>query len=230
MKLSIIIPVHNEQELIAKVLRQILGITLDGLEREIIVVDDGSRDASLAIIQELARHHPEIRPIAAPINMGKGAAVRIGFSLADGDLLMIQGADLELDPKECSRLLAPILAGEADVIYGSRFRNPPKGLPFLYLWGNRFLTWTTNLLYGSHLTDMETAYKLFKVEVVRSLRLRCVGFDIEPEITVKVLKAGYRIMEIPISYAPRTSQEGKKLFWRDGLDALYTLLKYRFLE
>lgn len=194
MKLSIIVPVYNEQELIAEVLRQILDVTLEGLEREIVVVDDGSTDGSLAIIHELARHNPEIRPVAAPINMGKGAAVRIGFSRADGDLLMIQDADLELDPKEYSRLLAPILAGEADVVYGSRFRNPPNGLPWPYLWGNCFLTWTTNLLYGSHLTDMETAYKLFKVEVVRSLRLRCVGFDIEPH-TAQAQTAHYFNLE-----------------------------------
>jgi dolichol-phosphate mannosyltransferase len=230
VKLTIIIPVYNEENLITEVLQRVLATPLEGLDREIIVVDDGSTDATLRIVQQIAQEHPLIRLYASPINFGKGAAVRIGFDQATGDLLLIQDADLELDPAEYRHLLKPLLSGEADVVYGSRFCPPPQDISLTYLWGNRFLVCITNLLYKLHLTDMETAYKLFRAEVVHRLRLRCVGFDIEPEITAKVAKAGHSIAEIPISYHPRSSQEGKKISWRDGVDALYTLLKYRFVD
>jgi dolichol-phosphate mannosyltransferase len=230
LRITIIIPVYNEENLIAEVLQRVLAAPLEGLDREIIVVDDGSTDATPKIVQQIAQQHPVIRLYTSPINFGKGAAVRIGFNQATGDILLIQDADLELDPAEYCRLLTPLLSGKADVVYGSRFRPPPQEISRIYLWGNRFLAHITNLLYRLHLTDMETAYKLLRAEIVPYLRLRCVGFDIEPEITAKVAKAGYSIVEIPISYHPRSSQEGKKISWRDGMDALYTLLKYRFFS
>jgi glycosyltransferase involved in cell wall biosynthesis len=230
MKLSIVIPMYNEEPFIAEVLDRVVSVPLDGVEKEIVVVDDGSTDASLTIAQQFAAGRAGVCVHAAPINLGKGAAVRIGLRHATGDIVLVQDADLELDPAEYPRLLAPLQANGTKVVYGSRFKHRPAGVSGLYLWGNRLLVWVTNVLYGARLTDMETCYKLLAAEVVEKLRLRCVGFDIEPEITAKVLKAGYRIVEVPISYAPRSSEEGKKLSWRDGLDALYTLFKCRFLE
>jgi glycosyltransferase involved in cell wall biosynthesis len=228
MKLSIVIPVYNEEQFIAEVLQRVVSVPLDGVDKEIIVVDDGSTDASFEIVQQFARGTQGVQVYAAPINLGKGAAVRIGMSHASGALILVQDADLELDPNEYPNLLAPALSDGAKVVYGSRFKNPPPGISRVYLWGNRFLVWVTNVLYGARITDMETCYKLLSADVVAQLRLRCVGFDIEPEITAKVLRAGFKIVEVPISYSPRTSEEGKKLSWRDGLDALYTLIKCRF--
>jgi glycosyltransferase involved in cell wall biosynthesis len=218
---------YNEDQFIAEVLERVVSVPLDGVEKEVVVIDDGSTDSSLDIAQRFAEEHAAVRVYASPINLGKGAAVRIGLSHATGDVLLIQDADLELDPAEYPHLLAPLVADGAKVVYGSRFKNRPQGVSGLYLWGNRLLAWVTNVLYGAHLTDMETCYKLLAADVVERLCLRCVGFDIEPEITAKVLRAGYRIVEVPISYRPRSSDEGKKLSWRDGLDALYTLFKCR---
>lgn len=229
-KLSIVIPVYNEQSTIKEVIDRVLEVDLGPIRKEVIISDDCSTDGSIEIIErEHSKHSDIIKVHTSVINLGKGAAIRFGFKYATGDIVIIQDADLELDPCEYVDLIQPILNRQADVVYGSRFKGQNKGIPLKTRLVNRFLTSLTNLLYGSHLTDMETAYKVFKAEVIKNLRLRCVGFDIEPEITAKLLKAGYSIYEVPIAYNPRTTQEGKKISWPDGVEAIYTLLKCRFM-
>jgi glycosyltransferase involved in cell wall biosynthesis len=230
-KLSVIIPVYNEQETIHEVVERVCAVDLGDIEKEIIISDDGSTDMSPAQIEQSRSEHAAIvRVYTSPTNLGKGAAVRLGTSLATGDVIIIQDADLELDPNEYRRLLEPILEGAADVVYGSRFAQRNARISLRTRLANRFLTQLTNILFGAHLTDMETAYKVFRREVASRIRLRCVRFDFEPEITAKLLRAGYRIVEVPISYNPRTAQEGKKISWVDGIEAIYTLLRCRFLD
>jgi glycosyltransferase involved in cell wall biosynthesis len=229
-KLSIIVPVYNEAQTIQQVLDRVDEIDLGGIEKEVIVVDDGSTDGSATIIEErMGRSGTNRLAHLSIINLGKGAAIRFGFKYATGDILMIQDADLELDPAECTRLIAPILAGEASVVYGSRFKQPSKGISARTRWANRLLTCFTNILFGARLTDMETAYKVFRRDVLQAISLRCVGFDIEPEITARVLQAGFRIRELPVAYNPRRKDEGKKISWTDGIDAIYTLLRCRMI-
>ncbi len=225
MKLSVIIPVYNEETTIGEVIDKVREVELP-VTREIIVVDDGSTDQTAEI---LAQRQQDVTFVHfSRINFGKGAAIRIGLTYVTGDVVIIQDADLELDPNEYKLLLAPIMAGEANVIYGSRFLKPNPDISRRTIWANRFLTWLTNALYGSSLTDMETAYKAFRAEVVNSINLQCHRFEFEPEVTAKLLRAGYTINEVPISYNPRTTEEGKKIGWRDGVTAISTLLKYRF--
>jgi dolichol-phosphate mannosyltransferase len=229
-RLSIVVPVYNEAQTIEQVLDKVDAIDIGTLELEVIVVDDGSTDGSAEIVARRMASSPERRVAhLSIINLGKGAAVRFGFKHATGDVILIQDADLELDPNECSRLIAPILAGECAVVYGSRFLAPSGQIPPRTRWANRVLTWLTNLLYGVHLTDMETAYKAFSRQVLQSITLRCVGFDIEPEITARVVQAGFRIREVAISYNPRRRDEGKKISWTDGIDAVYTLVRCRVM-
>jgi glycosyltransferase involved in cell wall biosynthesis len=228
MKLSIIIPVYNEEQTISELVERVRHVDLGSIEKEIIIANDGSSDGtSHAIAASAWAGDSRIHVYDNPINVGKGAAVRIGLKYATGDVLLIQDADLELDPQEYVGLLQPILEGRTDVVYGSRFLRRTARIPLRARIGNRMLTVCTNILFGGRLTDMETAYKVFRREALGGIRLRCVGFDFEPEITAKLLRAGRRIVEVPVSYNPRRIEEGKKIRWTDGVDALYALLKCR---
>jgi glycosyltransferase involved in cell wall biosynthesis len=229
MRLSVIIPVYNEEQTIHEVLVRVAAVDLGAIEKEIVIANDGSTDGTKRVIDE--RDLPADLPVHvyhSPINLGKGAAVRMGLAFATGDILLVQDADLELDPNEYTQLIAPILAGQADVVYGSRFLRPTSKVAFRSRTANRFLTILTNILFGGRLTDMETAYKVMRREALQDIRLRTVGFDIEPELTARLLRAKRRLVEVPISYNPRTADEGKKMRFIDGVDAIYTLLKCRF--
>jgi glycosyltransferase involved in cell wall biosynthesis len=229
VKLSIIIPVYNEEQTIQELVQRVRAVDLGSIDKEIIIANDGSSDGTHdAIASSEWAGDPRVRVYHNPINVGKGAAVRLGLRYATGDLILIQDADLELDPQEYGLLIAPILAGQTDVVYGSRFLRPTAPLSLRTRLGNALLTWLTNALFGARLTDMETAYKVFRRHVLDGIRLRCVGFDFEPELTAKLLRAGRRIVEVPISYHPRRIDEGKKIRWTDGIDAVYVLLKCRF--
>jgi len=231
MKLSIIIPVYNEEQTIGEVIERVWKVDLGALEREVIIVNDGSSDGTRRAI-DTSRwiSDPRVKTYNNPINLGKGAAVRTGLAFATGDILLVQDADLELDPNEYTQLIAPILDGRADVVYGSRFLRPTSKVAMKSRMANRLLTSLTNILFGGRLTDMETAYKVMRREALQGIRLRTVGFDIEPELTARLLRAGRRIIEVPISYNPRTADEGKKMRFIDGVDAIYTLVKCRLTK
>jgi len=228
-KLSIIVPVFNERNTLVEILRRMRNVELpDNVEREIIVVDDGSDDGTRDVLRQLG--DSTVRVIMHEKNRGKGAAVRTGFELATGDYVLVQDADLEYDPDDWPKLLKPVLRGKARVVYGSRFTGERRNMLFLHWIGNRFLSLTTNVLYNTTLSDMETCYKLFDRRVLAGITLRGSRFEFEPEVTAKVLRRGIRIYEVPISYAGREFHEGKKITWRDGLMALWTLVKYRFVD
>jgi glycosyltransferase involved in cell wall biosynthesis len=230
-KISIVIPVYNEEQSVAEVLDQVCAVELKNMVKEIIISDDGSTDRTPDIVAAYAQNATEIIKVhTSPTNLGKGAAVRLGISQSSGEIIIIQDADLELSPQEYTRLLQPILDGQTAVVYGSRFARQNSKISRRTRWANWFLTQLTNLLFGGRLTDMETAYKLFRREVITGLKLRCVRFDFEPEVTAKLLRAGHHIHEVPISYMPRTVLEGKKISWIDGVEAIYTLLRCRFLD
>jgi glycosyltransferase involved in cell wall biosynthesis len=228
-KLSIIVPVFNERNTVVEVLRRMRAVDLpDGIEREIIVVDDGSGDGTRDVLRQLG--DSTVRIVLHKENKGKGAAVRTGIEMASGDYVLIQDADLEYDPEDWPKLIAPVLRGKARVVYGSRFTGERRNMLFFHWVGNRFLSLVTNVLYNTTLSDMETCYKLVDRELLLDLGLRCNRFDIEPEITAKILKRGIRIYETPISYTGREFDEGKKITWRDGFAALWTLAKFRFAD
>ncbi|MDQ1478341.1 MAG: hypothetical protein QOE62_3570 [Actinomycetota bacterium] len=228
-KLSVIVPVFNERNTLVEILRRMRAVELpDGIESEIIVVDDGSSDGTRDVLRQLG--DSTVRVVMHDVNRGKGAAVRTGFKHATGEFILVQDADLEYDPEDWPKLLAPVLRGRARVVYGSRFTGERRNMLLLHWIGNRFLSLTTNVLYNTTLSDMETCYKLLDRSLIEDLQLQSNKFDIEPEITAKVLKRGVRIYEVPISYSGREFDEGKKITWRDGFSALWTLVKYRFRD
>lgn len=217
------IPVYNEARTVAALIEKVRELPFD---KEIIIVNDGSSDGTRDALRPYESGLPGVRVHNSPVNLGKGASVRIGFSMAGGDIVTIQDADLELDPREYLHLIQPILDGSADVVYGSRFLSGGrKGSTAFYL-ANRALASLTNVLYGAHLTDIETCYKVFRGDVLRSLQLRASRFEIEPEMTAQLLKRGYRIVELPIGYTPRAVAE-KKISWQDGFAAVHMLVKQR---
>ncbi|MGH9000878.1 MAG: glycosyltransferase family 2 protein [Acidimicrobiia bacterium] len=222
-KLSVIIPVYNERPTVAEIVRRALAVDLP-LEREVIVVDDGSDDGTGDVLATL---DPTVRVVAQPVNRGKGAAIRAGLAHATGDLILVQDADLEYDPADWPKLLAPALAGRATVVYGSRFTGERRNMLFWHWVGNRFLSLVTNLLYDTTLSDMETCYKLIDRRVLDGVRLRSDRFGFEPEVTARILQSGVRIYEVPISYAGREPEEGKKITWKDGFEALWVLIRCR---
>ena len=228
MKLSIVMPAYNERKTLREIVGRVLAVDLGDVEKELIIVDDGSRDGTRDILRELDGTKG-VRAIYQPVNMGKGAAVWTGMRASTGDIVLIQDADLEYDPSEYPVLLGPILEGEADVVYGSRFLGTPRGHRVLYFWhtvGNRFLTLMSNVFTNLNLTDMETCYKALRREVVDRLDLESKRFGIEPEITCKVASLKARIFEVPISYHGRTYEEGKKIGLKDAFQAVWTILKY----
>jgi dolichol-phosphate mannosyltransferase len=230
-KLSIVIPVYNEQATINEVVKRVCAVDLGDIKKQVIISDDGSTDETPAVLEALRFDQAEIVQVyTSPINLGKGAAVRLGMKLATGEAIIIQDADLELNPEEYIHILEPLLNNQEKVVYGSRFLKPSQSIHVKTRLANKFLTLLTNILYGSHLTDMETAYKAFRSDIIKNIKLRCVSFDIEPEITAKLLRAGYHIHEVSISYNPRTVQEGKKINWMHGIEAIYTLFRCRFWE
>jgi glycosyltransferase involved in cell wall biosynthesis len=229
LTLSVIIPCYNEVEYIDEVIRNVEDVQL---ANEIIVVDDGSVDGSREVLRKIeAENRPHLRILYHEHNQGKGAALVTGFKAATCDVLLIQDADFEYDPREYPILLKPIQEGITEVVYGSRFLGGPrKAMNFWNMVANKSLTLATNILYNAILSDMETCYKVFKREVVADMRIRARGFEFEPEITAKILKKGLRIYEVPISYNGREWTDGKKIKWTDGPIALWNLIKYRFVD
>jgi glycosyltransferase involved in cell wall biosynthesis len=219
------VPVYNEARSFQAIIERIRDVPLGDIERELVIVDDGSTDGTAQLVDR--ERERGARVVHHPRNRGKGAAIRTGFEHATGDVLVIQDADLEYDPADFVRLLAPIRAGEAHVVYGSRFLGERRGMTVLGFLANRSLSVLTSLFYGTRITDMETCYKMLRRQVIEGMVLRAEGFDIEPELTSKILRGGWRILEVPIRYEARSQAEGKKIGWRDGVQAIWTLVRFR---
>ncbi|NLH47148.1 MAG: glycosyltransferase family 2 protein [Myxococcales bacterium] len=227
MKLSIVMPVFNERDTIEEIVRLVLAVNL---EKELIIVDDGSTDGTRDVLREKIEPLPDVRVFYHEVNRGKGAAIRTGKEKITGEIALIQDADLEYDPNDYHTLIDPIVNKKADVVYGSRFLGPRRAFLYWHYLGNRFLTFVTNLLYNTMLTDMETCYKVFRAPILKDMAIRSDRFEFEPEITAKVFKRGYKVFEVPIYYSGRDFAEGKKITWRDGFKALWTILKFRFTD
>jgi len=226
-KLSVIVPVFNERTTLVEVIRRMRTVELpDGIDREIIIVDDGSTDGTRDVLRQLG--DSTVRVLHHDGNYGKGAAVRTGLKVASGDYVLIQDADLEYDPEDWPKMIAPVQRGRAAVVYGSRFTGERRNMLFLHWVGNRVLSLVTNVLYNTTLSDMETCYKLVDRSLLLDLDLRSERFDIEPEITAKLLRAGHRPFEVPINYKARTREQGKKIEWQDGIRALWVIARIRF--
>jgi Glycosyltransferases involved in cell wall biogenesis len=228
MKLSVVIPVYNEKNTIAEIIGHVKAV--EDLDMEIIVVDDGSKDGTVKILKDLEKIHPDVKFYYKEKNVGKGDTLRIGFSHTTGDYVVVQDADLEYDPQDYKNLLRALTEEKADVVYGSRFSGTHKDMSPIQYFGNKLLTIITNLLFGIKLTDMETCYKLMPGDFVRKLQIKSPRFDFEPEITAKILKSGLKLKEVPINYKGRKFSEGKKITWKDGFAALWTLFKFRFFD
>ena len=224
--LSIVVPVYNEARTVAEVIERLFAIDLP-VAREVLVINDGSTDGTREVLDRVTPRHG-LRVIHAAKNGGKGSAIRIGFAEAIGSIVAIQDADLELDPAQLAALVRPILDGRTSVVYGSRFLAGRPAAPWVSIAANAFLTGVTNLLYRGQLTDMETCYKMMTADIARSLNLESNRFDIEPEISAKLLRDGHNILELPVRFEPRSRAQGKKIGWRDGVRAVEVLVKYRF--
>ncbi|MEK7543309.1 MAG: glycosyltransferase family 2 protein [Patescibacteria group bacterium] len=225
--LSIIIPVYNEEATVGDMLKRVFAVTLKGWQKQVIVVDDGSTDQTR---KSLASWEKRAIVIFQAENQGKGSAVMEGMKRATGDVILIQDADLEYSPTDYPKLLEYFSDPRVTVVYGSRFLGSHLSTMYLYAMGNKFVTWVTNILYNTNITDMETGYKVFRRSVLAGITIRARRFDFEPEFTAKILKSGHQIYEVPISYFGRKFSEGKKLTWRDGIIALWTLIKYRIVD
>ncbi len=233
--LSIIIPAYNEERTITKILERVLAVNIDGIDKELVIVNDCSKDKTKDVLENFIAQNQNhnIKLFSHPVNQGKGAALHTGIKEATGDYIIIQDADLEYDPREYKDLLRPILEGNADVVYGSRFMggNPHRILFFWHSIGNKFLTFVSNMFTNLNLTDMETCYKLFRADIIKGLKLNEKRFGFEPEVTAKVSRVpNVRIYEVGISYYGRTYAEGKKINWKDGFRALWCILKYNLLS
>jgi glycosyltransferase involved in cell wall biosynthesis len=231
MKLSIIVPVYNEEKTIEKIIEKVQKVRLDKIEKEIIIINDASVDKTYDKIKKISKKYENMKIFSHNINQGKGAAIRTGLKNFTGDIIVIQDGDLEYNPNDFRKLIKPILDNKTKVVYGSRLLGEEKGfnVPLHHL-GNRILSFVTTILYFRRITDMETCYKMMTKEVANSLKLKAKRFDFEPEITAKIIKKGYKIIEMPIIYNCRSFKEGKKITWKDGIKALYYLLKYRFIN
>ena len=228
MKISVIIPVYNEKATISEIVARVRAVDL---EKEIIVVDDGSTDGTSQQLAEIGSQFDNVNVLSHQKNRGKGATLRTGFAAASGEIIIIQDADLEYDPRDYEMLLVPILDGRAEVVYGSRFLGGPHRVLFFWHYiGNKFLTLLCDALSNLNLTDMETCYKVFKKEVLDDIQLKSNRFGFEPEFTMKIARKGFRVYEVPISYSGRTYEEGKKIGWRGGLVAIFAILWFRFFD
>lgn len=227
---SFVIPAYNERGYIEQVLRALDKVPLpDGARRELVVVDDGSTDGTADFVESL-QDIDSIVIHRMPQNSGKGSALRAGFAIARGDVIIVCDADMEYKPSDIPGVLGPLLSGQADIVYGSRFMGDIKGMKFANRLANRLLTSAVNMLFGARITDEATAYKAFNRSVLTSIDLKCTGFEFCPEVTAKTLKRGYKIIEVPIAYEARSIEEGKKIKWQDGFIAIWTLVKYRFKD
>ena len=228
MKISVVIPVYNEVATIKEIVSRVQAVSL---EKDITIVDDGSTDGTREQLEEISQSYDNLRVLYHDRNQGKGAALRTGFEVVTGDIVIVQDADLEYDPREYPVLLEPILDGRADIVYGSRFLGGPHRVLFFWHYlGNRFLTLLSNMLTNLNLTDMETCYKVFRKEVLDNIKTKSNRFGFEPEFTAKVAKKGFRIYETPISYSGRTYAEGKKIDWKDGVKAIVAIIWFRFFD
>jgi glycosyltransferase involved in cell wall biosynthesis len=236
VKLTVIMPIYNEANTVNRIIEKVKSVNLGEIEKELIAVDDCSTDGTHKILEKI----DDIKLVRHRENRGKGAAIQTGIKHATGDIVIIQDADLEYNPNDYPALLQPILEGKTKVVYGSRFLNEKKTgrnskvklthsmMHKTFYIGNKFLSLLTRIIYGVKITDMETCYKVFSYDVIKEIPLKSKRFDFEPEITAKIIKRGHKIIEVPISYKPRTIEEGKKIGWKDGARAIYCLLKYRF--
>lgn len=225
--LSIIIPIYNEERTIKQLLEKVFTVRLKDVNKEVIIVDDGSTDGTRTFLKSIKN---KVKTVSHQKNEGKGSAIKSGLLKVTGEIILIQDADLEYSPEDYEQLISPIVKQESKVVYGSRNLKSNKRSYNSYYFGGKLLTWLVNLLYGSKLTDESTGYKVFDAELIKNIPLRCKRFEFCPEITTKVLKRGYNILEVPIGYSPRKKEEGKKIKWSDGLKAVCVIIKYRFTE